>query len=890
MSANPRRTQKAPAAKRSTEDLSVVEYSDQLKKERESEPEESQLPTQTEPQTKENSEKIKAPIDATGVPNKTQITSDSAAIMDAPITDERSDASRSNELADILDNSGERADKDDHEPDASRFGFRDPSQVIPETALGDQRFGLLQVEAENYALMLENSGLVFVSCAHKRIVETAALFVAKADRFAGRNFGFRQLQLDYDKEDPRLRYLLHEEEIVRLGRQYPDGKTRQGHNIVIHVRHPSELAHVRNCCDCLGDRGWMGRGRFLIFEVSGSAGAASGLDWLPDEFPHWKIPALRWLLSPDSPPSPEAGAMEAELESARARGDWDKNEAKFLTDIEKILRKGGLKALKEEMANRTPNASLVEVGSSDPQIEPPTSRAVQQSTSSQDAMALWGKGDILVRSALFTAAYFEDLGVDDFHTVMEPLIEDEEVSIAEEEETFVPEQGKTIRYSKQTPRSAPKQWERHLDETLERAGLSYGDNLLEGKIIEFRDPAMRWPVKMAIGPGEARRMFERLHRSALLFHPKIEKSPRIIQGLIDLTVSMIRDYRTYDERWLLGCVGWIGSIWEVANQAEADVAESGREIRTDEDFLRLLDEARNIRVANRFVTDVFYKRLAKLGQELLADSIGAVRFEAFLAACLALGKGNHFHLIEVIRRIPEMPNFDRFEYFARILDSGAPLTRGRVTQLLLQEMRRSPEAYRTVLCRVAAWLPKISAAPETKPAARPMWALAFLYHLALQFRDSVRDDSADQSGFLPFNCGPGLGPENDRIQYLVNWLSNPWFPAAAADTVVHEKLEPEWLFTDVPAPDDLTLGEACRGEMIEAWYVAVADPHMDSFCSRLAAELKGKPALRLRHFLRWRVQCIFTARENEMDKARREELSQHRTKLFKLIARLDEAR
>lgn len=356
--------------------------------------------------------------------------------------------------------------------------FPDPTEILSPAVDSNPRFKRVLERAPEYAEVLEQNGILIVSCAHQVVLETAGLGAANAEQFIG--YKKRSLFLEGD-ESWNLRALLKQGQIGCIG-ESSEGRKDGGVNtvVVVNAYRPAAIAQLEQALHRATNPHWVLRKLYFIILVSGSALAGSDVHRLAERLPHWDIDALRQILVEKTDTLEDAAVLEADLLTSRKAGRWPLDETEFLRDVEQVLGRGGLEALRREIAKRN--------GADARELAP------------AKAAALLQRANVVEKAVLLIAAYFPESTVRQFTFLVELLIEGEAVEITETEETSSPPDGKILSRSVRRSIPAAQYWAREEQSLMSRLGLAYVSGAENAQVVSFSEPLLKAAVREAFFP------------------------------------------------------------------------------------------------------------------------------------------------------------------------------------------------------------------------------------------------------------------------------------------------------------------------------------------------------------------------------------------------------
>jgi hypothetical protein len=749
----------------------------------------------------------------------------------------------------------------------------------------DQSFAQLSEAARKKVGMLRDGCSIFVSSLNKTVLDRATRYLATHAARGITNekeLTTRALTLNgpYVIERIRLSDFLNTKRVLCFGETGNSRWDGSHQVVVVDVTNPAAFEQLRECGDSLRTPIWKSYNIYFVFSIHPEVCASVSLDVLETagfketRISHWQVPALEYLLFPDHRAEHGEIGLVHQLSAQWKAGKWDaETEIDFLRKVDEYLAKHHLEGLRQEILRRENIAAPARI----------TPIEIRER---------WKRSDVAVRAAMFTGTYFDKAPVGDFHRIMGTLLKGEEIVTGKTHDKFLPELGKTVQEPDPAV-AANVYWENGVEDILEKAGFKYVKGPETGRVITFSRASDKEPTWEGLPASEVKKFFDRLHQHALLFNPR--STDFIIEALIKLTVQMVDEYGTYDEDWLLDCVRWIhGQLDSFAEEAGRNLAENNQSVT---EFDKILEAMSDVLASLGEGHKFFHQRLAQLCKALLADQKGRERTEKFLTNFIKLAKGGSAP-VELIRLLPDTPNFSQLKYLGQILASGKKETCMQVIKVLLEEARRSPDRAEAVLAAVKGWLPETKLPNGRSLPTRESWALAFPYFLFYMYREEHKNKRDNQK-----TCpSPFDSPENfddAKQSFFANWLNHPLLPTALAERAHDFEISPSWLYFQaednsshskvldfVEGPDEVTYGEGRLGEILEGWYRIADEEGVGRIAEKIGAGLEAKPLVHIVRFLRWRAQCIEFERNESSNKQRRTRLYEERKRLMRLIPKL----
>jgi hypothetical protein len=778
----------------------------------------------------------------------------------------------------VEDENRQKAAADRHRRAEAERQFSYPAEDLVPLEEDGARFRHVSEVADLYAKRLADDGVLFVTGAHAKLVETAALEVAFHEQF----MALRKLKL-YVDDHPEcpLHSVLLESRIGCLGETQP-GLRDGGREIVFagEVDTVAALAQVRECHSRLKNSNRRDRKVFFVFWVFGEALKQWRAQPWDTPLPEWKIEALTELLADYGVAQADRPAIIAALKQGQDEKRWPREEANLLTEVEEHLKAGGVIALQQEL--------IIRQAKDISQLPP------------GKAKAQWDSARLLEKATLFVAVYFPRVTIHQFETLVGYLLENETVELEEEEPITV--DGKPATRIVRRSVRAIDRWELESERIFSRLGLAYKADITKAGtkdedelFAQFEEGAMREAYEAVYFPPDANRFFKRLHATGLLFDPKTRHE--IVQALVEVTTRMaVRQRDVYNEEWLLG------QFAEITNRVNHYAGEAGRILKglseLADDRARLRQVIAGIEKQWHSYFRQLHNRLVSVCQGFLANKKTAPIVNAFIRRLIDRMQPDGtlpLKLIEALRPAEFEANervFETSEHVRQLFEQTDDASRRELVQSLIEQMRESPEAEQKILARMAGWHP-----PREEPRAPlsgvRLWSLAFIFAIFEEYRyrtDVETEAQAQRRQLHPFAEGAGAPALGERVEMIAQWLSHPAF-FSSLERVLEEPNPEVFALEQQRLGERFRVGESCLAEMLESWHAAAGarGAAVTALADRLATLLDRVTLERLRVLVRRIGQAqdwkIFLIREAE-----RPQFAERKARAFALAAHLDPPR
>jgi hypothetical protein len=387
----------------------------------------------------------------------------------------------------------------------------------------------------------------------------------------------------------------------------------------------------------------------------------------------------------------------------------------------------------------------------------------------QAAISLYETADILKKTVLYAATFFQNLNIGDFERIVTLLLADQTTPIVEpESRTEVPtnssestvsvtvgDQVVTFNQSQKgqvdreqvnrlsQPQTQKRKllreiWEEDAEQILQSCHLRLALNEYGARVIDFSMPHLRGELReyfQNVKFVEYRNKFRKLVELNLLF----DESSQITKALRDLSVSMMI-FQPGTEFW----VNWL-------EQSTISALE---------------------RSVNKRNLDLIYYCVADLLRETLDYSQLEDLTEIFLERMVSLKQ--HDVVLSLSKRLRFSPQFDEYYWFKQSIDRGSEDVRRQAYWLLYNQLKQSNSRVYETLEKIHPWVPDLETDPE-KYSPSNKYALQLLLEYLIETLEQFDPKLYGEEAFsYPLFGGLRSGESIDRrLKMVVEWLLHP---------------------------------------------------------------------------------------------------------------------
>jgi hypothetical protein len=471
-----------------------------------------------------------------------------------------------------------------------------------------------------------------------------------------------------------------------------------------------------------------------------------------------------------------AARFENAVRGLKAREDWQE-----VYDIVRARAVKGLDALE---------AYLDEL-----EGQPQTAGVMKRPPPSDITVQLVGSDDLAQRTVLFVAAFFPELGEQEFDDLVLRLLGNQLRKFTVERHLIGPDNAvRVVHEACQEPWADV--YTRNADDIANTCRLKPIRREDGRAIVEFDEPQLRRDVREQFRARHSRfvrKQAQTLQQSGMLFSALSEAA---IDGLLRLFVDRAReDPQASGDAWLVELSGALQA--RIAGEVQGDTPH--------EQLNWLIKQA----LAESQLQHFLFGRLALLIRVMLDEEVLRPMVDRIFAALISANREAALLkvVLSLIERLRFAPHFDPFAWLRRLLDQSGEAVRGQTEQNLLHlAAYNGPRGYEVVET-IRGWLPTPDRALD-RCSPSNAFALTFPYRL------TERQD--------PFRYDPELlDPWADRLTLFATLPPDPEEPYEDIVRLVDWALDARalQLLEDVrsPAPSPAVAEAARIADLLERW-------------------------------------------------------------------------
>lgn len=548
------------------------------------------------------------------------------------------------------------------------FGKTEPEAKVEERALYDltkklpprpaRRYRSTREELDAVVDKLKENRLILIGCAYAEYALDAAYEVIEGLAVAGpeqtrilsyeetdgQNLDFRVQKLLEQRPDAEGDSIILVDALNTLAQAFPG-------SILGHSVHAGTIKE-----DLRANK------HFLVVLVSLDYARQTNL--VHQNFPYWEISFLQPFLREHFPD--EHAQLEARITSQREEGVWEKDEPNF---CQQIIDYYDSRQLRE----------IVERGGPD---DPETSAT----------SLLKGSGPV-VKTVLYTAAFFQEITPPEFCRVVEALLAERTICVAS---PVSGGKGGDALAQTQTETPLARIWEEEKDNIFSewlRESYVAKDSV---RVVSLSNSALREPLRKLF---EKRYrfyvidQFKTLQERGIFFYPSV----RVAESVIQIAIGMSGVYPDeFSEGWIVEIVSRLRQHFDLA--APSTVNGEDAMFR----FLRSSQPgALNLALAR--VSDIF-RRMLELPQlrGMVKSSLEQL-----------INGGHHEVTLLLIKQLQFTAEFDTLYWFKQLLHRADPVTRGFTSYYLYSYLKGRGSGIYEGLKKVEEWLPHADRDPRT---------------------------------------------------------------------------------------------------------------------------------------------------------------------------------
>jgi hypothetical protein len=482
--------------------------------------------------------------------------------------------------------------------------------------------------------------------------------------------------------------------------------------------------------------------------------------------PFWKIPFLGPLLKQHFENYTE---LEQRILIQRQKGLWKEDESDFCGEIKTLLKKGQLLSVINDRDNPKPDPVFPD--------------------------QIFKDDDYIDRSILYAASYFRDVSPKEFCSLVESLLEGRKALMTMPE--YKQGEGGAIELVQtRTEVSLTQFWKDNKDNFMWKWLSEAYSTKNAINVIEFSDNRLRDSLINFL--GESRKFllkdnFRTLQEQGFLFYP----SNQMAENMIRLTCNMMSSYPDeFNKDWLVDLI---------VNTRNSFYAQRDSSTRTHSRVLQFLRQPFSGALA------LAYSRVSELMRQLLKDQ----QLKEVVAGTLAdlIRLRYHDCVLNLVKRLRIIPEFDDFFWIKQLLDQGDTETRLLTYHYFHNRIKASNRSILDCYQFIEDWLPD-EERPVGHYARSSTYALRSLIQHCLEAVEDLEPDSygAWPSHYPLFDFQNSESAERG-IGQLIRWLFQP------AMTQTLQELDKDAGKGGKSArPDNLV------GALIAEWYFILKGP------------------------------------------------------------------
>lgn len=467
---------------------------------------------------------------------------------------------------------------------------------------------------------------------------------------------------------------------------------------------------------------------FLVVIVD--LGYARNNDLKHQSFPYWEITFLHPFLKEHFPD--EHVQLEAQINSQRAQGVWEKDEINFCQQIISFYHSEELLTVVQKGGPEDPEKS---------------------------AELLLKESSAVEKTVLYAAAFFQKITPLEFCRVVEALLTGRTISVAS------PTNG-----AKRSDALVQTQTELPLSQIWKEEKDNIFTNWLREiylekdsvRVVGLSNPALREPLRKLFDKRHRFYLidqFKALQERGIFFYP----STRLAENTTQLAVEMAAFYPDeFNEGWI------VGLIIRLRQHFESDLSDAHGGEDDMFQFLRHSQPGAALNLALGRVSDVFRRMLVESAQ-----------LKGMVQSCLEHLIKNGYHEVTLLltKQLQFTPEFDALYWFRQLLHRADNRTRRLTYYYLYSYLKRMGSGGYEEWKKIETWLPSTERDPGSYSPSD-----YYVLQLLIQYCvETVARFNAKHYGEWPSRY-PLLAIKDsetavERISLLVRWLLHPGIEA-----------------------------------------------------------------------------------------------------------------
>lgn len=471
----------------------------------------------------------------------------------------------------------------------------------------------------------------------------------------------------------------------------------------------------------------------------------------------------------------------------------------------------------------------------------------------QAAISLYETADILKKTVLYVATFFQNLNISDFERIITLLLADQtaptiesenrtevptnssestiSVTVADQVITFNPSQKGQV-YQKQvnrvnqphTRRLLRDIWEEDTQQILKSCHLEFTPNEYGARVIDFSMPHLRDELSeyfQNVRFIDYRNKFRKLIELKLLF----DESSQIARALRDLSVSMML-FQPETDFW----VNWLEQA--ITSAMECNASRKNLVYNYISDLLR---------------ATLDYSQLEDITKNFLERMISLQRHDVVLS---------------LSKRLRFSPQFDEYYWFKQSIDRGGNDIASQAYQLIYKQLKQSKSRIYETLEKIYAWVPDLEVDRKRySPSNRCALQLLLEYLIETLEKFDQKFYGEEVFSYPLFGGLRSYEFIDRRLKMIVEWLLHPGMDSIidpGMDSIINEvdslSLISIFIF---PSLFNILLGLK-EDVSVKAEFSGIVDSLLISINDVIEAyEKKVNKEYRLRIVAYWRILSIF---------------------------------
>ncbi|RKZ83743.1 MAG: hypothetical protein DRR19_18675 [Candidatus Parabeggiatoa sp. nov. 1] len=559
---------------------------------------------------------------------------------------------------------------------------------------------LAQEEVDQYSQQLQANRLIVLSCLDEYVAQSAAYSLAYHNNFSV--LEKRVLRTDdiknKDRDDLSLELLME---------PYAFGNKKQGRDTLI-VTQPSDVDNINFYGSLLSgllsakeiEERLRELNRLIVCLINSTRLRERLISERHNEDSSFKlidIDYLQPLLRHHIRDEQKAKELIEELRQQRNNGLWEDNETDFYEHIKALI---GENALIKEITRRNQRQQSSEQG---------YTQYLEEEI--EKIKAAFQDEKTLECAVLYVATFFEQLNTTDFSKVVECLL------LGKTKSTAKIHQKGNIKSAQVEDESLVDVWTAQRDKILNDYYITVVTLKDSTRALDFSFPYLRRILRGYLEreqPYYLEEQFEKLQKYGLLF----DDSQKLSKCVASLATNMAAaNPQVYGEQWLFE--------WIVALLGNIDRESQGGVL---EEILRDLFQQMKHEKKQRV-----FSRMANLTREMMQHSHLHQTIKKFLNKLIDLRF--HTEVLEIVRSMRFIPNFDQLHWIKQLLERGGEETRRKTSLFLYNYIKYSGSRFNKIIKQLYDWMPQPNKNPQSSVYMFPLF-IDFLVDSTVAFNQS----------------------------------------------------------------------------------------------------------------------------------------------------------